>query len=252
MTNLLRFDLRLIEGCKQLVGVDEAGRGALAGPVVAAAVLLNTSYYRSERCRSHAGTVNDSKLLTHGRRKELFGYILNLRLEGHILAETGIASVEEIEKVNILGATRLAMRRALECLEKASGRALRLPKMDPIGPILTSSRGGEPGDVRIVVDGRPLRPFAYEHKAIVRGDGKSLAIALSSIMAKVTRDEIMCALGREFPHYGFAAHKGYGTAMHRNRLLWLGPSIAHRPKFLRKIFEPDCGTFQLNFNLQEN
>lgn len=235
MTSLRQFDLRLVAGYEGLIGVDEAGRGPLAGPVVSAAVWLSASFYQSGWCRRWSRFVNDSKLLTKSRRQELHGHILRLRDEGEILAESAMASVEEIEKLNILGATRLAMRRALEGMVKSSGGVLRLPEAGANNPLFNSTGDCLYG-VRIVVDGLPLRPFPYEHKAIVRGDGKSLAIALSSILAKETRDEMMRDLEREFPQYGFSAHKGYGTARHREALLRHGPSAAHRSKFLRKIF----------------
>ena len=234
MTSLRQFDMRLVAGCEGLIGVDEAGRGPLAGPVVSAAVLLSASFYRSGWCRRRSRLVNDSKLLTRSRREELCGDILRLREEGKILAEYAPASVEEIEELNILGATRLAMRRALEGLVEASGGAMRLPEAGENGPLFNSTGNG-PGGIRIVVDGLPLRPFPYEHEAIVRGDGKSLAIALSSILAKVKRDEMMRDLDREIPQYGFAAHKGYGTSRHREAIRKHGPSAAHRSKFLRKI-----------------
>ncbi len=234
MTSLRQFDLRLVAGYEGLIGVDEAGRGPLAGPVVSAAVWLNASFYRSGWCRHKSRLVKDSKLLTQSWRKELCGDILRLRDEGEILAESAVASVDEIEELNILGATRLAMRRAIEGLVEASGRALRLPEAGANNPLFNSTGDGV-GKIRIVVDGRPLRPFPYEHEAIVRGDGKSLAIALSSILAKETRDEMMRDLEREFPKYGFAAHKGYGTDRHREAIRKHGPSAAHRSKFLRKI-----------------
>lgn len=235
MTSLRQFDLRLVAGYEGLIGVDEAGRGPLAGPVVSAAVWLNASFYHSGWCCRWSRFVNDSKLLTKSRRQELHGHILRLRDEGEILAESAMASVEEIEKLNILGATRLAMRRALEGMVKSSGGVLRLPEAGANNPLFNSTGDCLYG-VRIVVDGLPLRPFPYEHKAIVRGDGKSLAIALSSILAKETRDEMMRDLEREFPQYGFSAHKGYGTTRHREALLRHGPSAVHRSKFLRKIF----------------
>ncbi len=230
------FDLREVRACHGLIGIDEAGRGALAGPVVAAAVLTNGLFYAGDWCRRHATSINDSKQLSARSRTEQFARMEWLMREHRILFASGVASVAEIESENILGATRLAMRRALEAA-LALGRIHRHPP-DPLFSHFDPPRllpGEGIADWKVLVDGRPMKSLGVTHKAIVDGDAKSLVIAMASIVAKVTRDRLMEALEVAAPGYGFARHKGYATKEHRDAILALGPSPHHRPLFLRSL-----------------
>jgi ribonuclease HII len=229
------FDLKQIYGFGSLIGVDEAGRGALAGPVVAAAVLVSLEFLEGRWAVGKSGRVNDSKQLTAAERTELWLEFEELVGQGQIHASHGIASVAEIERVNILGATKLAMRRALEGIYPVTAFA---PKVEPD---LFASEAEKAAfqpmvSCRILIDGLPLRHFPYPHQGVVSGDARSLCIAMASIIAKVTRDRLMDELDRVQPGYGFAQHKGYGTEEHREALLRLGRSAVHRDSFLRKLF----------------
>ncbi|MET0383175.1 MAG: ribonuclease HII [Burkholderiaceae bacterium] len=185
----LRFD-----GHVGLVaGVDEAGRGPLAGPVVAAAVILDDL--------KRIDGLNDSKQLSPAVRERLFDEIRACALAFSV-AE---ASVEEIDTINILQATMLAMKRAVE--------GLRLPPH------------------KVLVDGNRLPRLRFQAEAIVGGDAKVAAISAASILAKVTRDRLCVAHGQHYPQYGFAAHKGYGTAAHLAALDEHGPCAWHRRTF---------------------
>ncbi|MGH8019513.1 MAG: ribonuclease HII [Opitutaceae bacterium] len=227
------FDLRQIGGGHGLIGVDEAGRGALAGPVVAGAVLVNRSFLESDWCRRYAGVINDSKQLTPRDRVHLYTRMDWLRREGRILFAPGLASVAEIESENILGATKLAMRRAVEV-------ALEMGRIQPHPPDplfaphdpVTLQPGQCISDWLMLVDGKPMRDLGFMHRAIVEGDAKSLVIAMASIVAKVTRDRLMEALEVEVPGFFFARHKGYATHAHREALLALGPTLHHRKLFI--------------------
>ncbi|WP_419827995.1 ribonuclease HII [Sphingomonas sp.] len=179
-----------------VAGVDEAGRGPLAGPVVAAAVILDRG--------RHPRGMNDSKLLCPERRRDLAG---ELRLRARV--GVGIASVEEIDTINIYWATMLAMTRAVDAL-CATG---------PCEPAM------------VLVDGNRLPRWRYAAKAIVDGDALCLSIAAASIVAKHERDEMMRAADAEHPGYGWASNKGYGTRDHRDALARLGPSPLHRRSF---------------------
>ena len=180
-------------GITTLCGVDEAGRGPLAGPVCAAAVILPRGLV--------IPGLNDSKKLSEKRREALYGEITQKAL--HWAA--AFASVEEIEALNILGATYLAMNRAI------AGLGVEL------------------------IDGNRAKGVEHNCRCVVGGDGKCADIAAASIIAKVTRDRLMYELDEKFPGYGFAKHKGYGTAAHYTAIRELGPCEAHRPSFLRKM-----------------
>ena len=184
-------------GIRPVAGVDEAGRGPLAGPVVAAAVILPEGY--------SLDGLDDSKKLNHAKREELYA-----QLTGEVEVRYAIseASSEEIGHLNILRATHLAMRRSLDGLKE----------------------NGHP-PVHALVDGLPAKGLPVEQTALVGGDGLSLSIAAASILAKVTRDRIMEALDREFPQYGFAIHRGYATAEHLAMLKKHGPCPHHRLGF---------------------
>lgn len=180
-------------GYEAIAGVDEAGRGPLAGPVVAAAVILKPEVM--------IGNLNDSKQLSARAREELFEEVV---INAFAYGIAG-ASREEIDRLNIHAASMLAMTRALDRLS-----------MDP--------------DF-VLVDGFPIRDCPFEQKAIKGGDGLSMTIAAASILAKVSRDRIMVDLHREFPRYGFDRNMGYGTADHREAISKYGPCPAHRRSF---------------------
>ncbi len=231
---LRAYDLKQIRGYDSLIGVDEAGRGSFAGPVVAGAVLVTQGFLEGRWAVLRSGMVNDSKQLTAGERDTVYGEIDGLCREGLLHATVGSASAAEIEELNILGATKLAMRRALEC----------------IYPPESFERGDEPDlfstleirehfrprvNARILIDGLALKHFPYPHLGIVKGDGRSLCIAMASVVAKVTRDRMMDELDRKYPGYGFAQNKGYGTEEHRTAILSHGKCPEHRDTFLRKL-----------------
>lgn len=185
-------------GYKFVCGVDEAGRGPLAGPVCAAAVIL------PENCDIPG--LNDSKKLSEKKREQLFPIIK----EKAISFSVAFAEVEEIEEYNILNATFLAMNRAISSLDKKAEFALidgnRIPKECPV-PCLT----------------------------VVKGDSLSMSIAAASVLAKVTRDRLMLQLDEEYPQYNFKKHKGYGTAEHMELIRKFGPCACHRMSFLKKL-----------------
>ncbi len=240
------FDLKQIVGFDSLIGVDEAGRGALAGPVVAGAVLITKEFLEGRWALTKASRVNDSKLLTAAEREEIYVELNELVLAGHIHATHGEASVEEIESHNILGATKIAMRRALEGIYPPT---LFQRKTEP--DLFASEdeiRAFKPQvSARIVIDGLSLRNFPYPHTGIVKGDGRSLCIAMASIIAKVTRDRMMDRLELEVPGYGFGQHKGYGTEEHRGAVLRIGRCRHHRDLFLRKLMGGRMDPAQMDF-----
>lgn len=184
-------------GIRPVAGVDEAGRGPLAGPVVAAAVILPEGYALEG--------LDDSKKLTPAKREELYDRITAHSEIRYAIAE---ASSREIGRLNILRATHLAMQRSL---------------------VLLKENGHPP--THALVDGLPAKGLPVEQTALVGGDGLSLSIAAASILAKVTRDRIMEELDREFPQYGFALHRGYATADHLAMLRLHGPCPHHRLGF---------------------
>ena len=187
---------------KIVVGVDEAGRGPLAGPVVAGAVIVIQDFPELQE-------INDSKKLTEKKRERLFEAI-----EKNCIVGIGIASEKEIDEMNILNATFLAMRRAINQVTEKSAFDI------------------------VLVDGNHLiREYEGEQECIVKGDSKSLAIATASIVAKVTRDRMLCEIAKEFPEYEFEKHKGYGTRKHREILLEKGACKYHRKTFLKKILK---------------
>jgi ribonuclease HII len=173
-------------------GVDEAGRGPWAGPVVAAAVILDA------QCIPQG--LNDSKKLTEAKREALFGPIMKAASVG-----VGIVDAQEIDEINILQATYKAMAKAISALTTPPSLAL--------------------------IDGNRAPPLSICTQTIIGGDAKCLAIAAASIIAKVTRDRLMHRYDRQFPGYGFAQHKGYGTVLHAAALQKLGPCPIHRRSF---------------------
>src|SRR5579871_61483 len=186
------YEARVLKTVNGLVaGIDEAGRGPLAGPVVAAAVILN-------RAKIPKG-LNDSKQLSAERRDELFSHIMFSALA------VGVASVDEIDLINIRQATHMAMARAVRALKFQPAFAL--------------------------VDGNDAPALPCPCDTIIEGDAKSVSIAAASIIAKVTRDRLMATLHGEYPRYGWLRNKGYGTAEHRAALARFGPTPHHRRSF---------------------
>ena len=183
------------EGYPIVCGVDEAGRGPLCGPVVAAAVILPKGLYLEG--------LNDSKKLTEKKRELLFDQIC----ENAIAYAIGESSVEEINETNILEATLLAMRRAISALNIKPDMAL--------------------------IDGNISRNFDIPARPVIHGDAISPSIAAASILAKVTRDRACIELDKAYPQYNIAKHKGYGTKVHMEALKKYGPSPIHRTKFIR-------------------
>lgn len=245
------FDLKQIYGFSGLIGVDEAGRGALAGPVVAGAVLVSQEFLESRWATTRSGRVNDSKQLTAEERQELWAEFQTLGAERQIQAHFGVASVEEIEHFNILGATKLAMRRALEGIYPAA--AFQHQAEPDLFASVDEIAAFQPKvSCRVLVDGLALRNFAYPHDGIINGDARSLSIAMASIIAKVTRDRLMTELDTHFPGYGFAQHKGYSTDEHRDALLKLGRCAHHRDLFLRKLFSHRVDPAQMDLLASED
>jgi ribonuclease HII len=192
----LRHERKLrAQGLARIAGIDEAGRGPLAGPVVAAAVMLPDKFRHK--------TLTDSKQLSAAHREEIYQEIT---CRDGVHWAVSVVEVEEIDRINILRATHQAMRRAVIALAVTPEHAL--------------------------IDGLPVRPFPIEHTALVGGDARSFSIAAASVIAKVTRDRIMVALDAQHPGYEFAQHKGYGTALHLARLRAHGPCPIHRKTFL--------------------
>ena len=185
-------------GCKHICGVDEAGRGPLAGPVCAAAVIL------PEGCIIEG--VNDSKKLTEKKREALFDVII----ETAVSCSIAFGTVEEIERDNILAATMNTMRRAVEGLSVKADFAM--------------------------IDGNRVPKLDIPARCIVGGDAKSMSIAAASILAKVSRDRLMLRYAEQYPEYAFEKHKGYGTKLHVERILEYGECPIHRPSFLKKIY----------------
>lgn len=184
-----------LSGFLYVAGVDEAGRGPLAGPVVAGAVILPDIV-------EGLNGLNDSKQLTGAKRERLFMTLLECE---QVVCSVGLASVEEIDQLNILRATHLAMARAVDGLTQKADFCL--------------------------VDGLPVKGLSIPHRAIVKGDCRSLSIAAASVLAKVTRDRMMIEADIVYPQYGFAKHKGYGTKAHMEALRRYGPCPLHRRSF---------------------
>jgi ribonuclease HII len=247
---LRAFDLKHLTDVSSLIGVDEVGRGALAGPVVAGAVLVTRDFLECRWALTKSGRVNDSKQLTAAQRDELWAEFDALVQQGLIHATVGVADVAEIEQFNILGATKLAMRRAIEGIYPPSAFEQKT-EPDLFTPPEVVAAFQPTVSCRVLIDGLPLRRFPYPHHAIVNGDARSLSIAMASIVAKVTRDRLMSELEGGFPGYGFAQHKGYGTPEHCEALLKLGRCVHHRDLFLRKLFAQRMDPGQLELLMAE-
>lgn len=198
----LFYENKYISQGKNLIcGVDEAGRGPLAGPVCAAAVIMPEGLIIEG--------VNDSKKLTAKKREKLFDIIKNEA----VCYSVAFASASEIDEINILNATHLAMTRAVEGLEK-------VPEV-------------------VLVDGNSLPKWYYNSEAIVKGDAVCHSIACASILAKVSRDRLMLLEAEKYPQYSFEKHKGYGTKVHVQAIKEYGPCPIHRKTFLKKILKTD-------------
>lgn len=241
------FDLKQIAGVNGLIGVDEVGRGAFAGPVVAAAVLVTRDFLESRWAVTKSGRVNDSKVLTAEQRQELWTEFEKLVTAGQIHAHYGTATVEEIEQLNILGATKLAMRRALETIYPPEAFMPERTEPDLFSTVEERTSFAPTVSARVIIDGLALRNFPYPHRAFVDGDARSLCIAMASIVAKVARDRMMIDYDTKFPGYGFAQHKGYGTEEHREAVLRLGRCTLHRESFLRKLLAVRVDPAQMHF-----
>ncbi len=215
-----------------VVGVDEAGRGCLAGPVVAGCVILPAVFFTDSGNRKITEEINDSKQFNEGKREDLFRRIQRLIDRSKIYGAIGCASVDEIEERNIVGATCLAMARAME---SASARSRGIWSPLIIEEDLFAREDRVKTEWAVLVDGRPMKKLVYQHLGLVKGDTISLAVAMSSILAKVSRDQWMKKLAMEFPDYGFASNKGYGTPVHLKALNKYGITKHHRPRFLRSL-----------------
>lgn len=187
------------EGYNVICGVDEAGRGPLAGPVYAAAVILPDGL-------ENLG-INDSKKMSEKKREQLFDIVV----ENAIAYGVGFSTEKEIDEINILNATFLAMKRAVEAM-------------------------GVKPDL-VLVDGNRKPGTGYEELTIVKGDAKSISIAAASILAKVSRDRYMRQLSEKYPEYEFDRHKGYGTKLHYEKIEKYGILPDHRRSFLKKILD---------------
>ena len=185
------------EGYGLIAGVDEAGRGPLAGPVYAAAVILPDD--------ARLDGINDSKKLSEKKREELFEKITKIAVSYAIFA----VDEKEIDEINILNATYMAMNGAVEKLN--------------IKPDY------------VIVDGNSIKGLEYPHETVVKGDAKSISVAAASILAKVSRDRYITKMAEEYPQYGFEKHKGYGTKAHTDAILEYGISPIHRKTFLKKL-----------------
>lgn len=184
-------------GFSLIAGVDEAGRGPLAGPVFAAAVIMSEDKYIPD--------IKDSKKLSEKKREQVFEYIIN-NADYYSVASVG---EREIDEINILNATHKAMNAAVDSLA--------------VTPDF------------VLIDGNSIKNMALPHETVVKGDAKVFCIAAASILAKVSRDRYILRLAEKYPEYGFEKHKGYGTAQHIEALKKYGPCPIHRKSFLKKI-----------------
>ena len=219
-------DRRLTADGRLLLGVDEVGRGCLAGPVVAASVQLDQAFFASRTRRSVCLEMRDSKQLSAERREALSAQMHVWRDKCLLNFAIAEGSVAEIEQLNILEANTLAMRRTLE-------------KLLPEGADWKSENAP-----RILIDGRPVKRLGFPHEAIVKGDDISLVIAMASILAKVYRDHLMTHACATYSAYQFSQNKGYGSETHRAALQEIGPCPLHRMSFLQKILSDPASNLQ--------
>lgn len=226
--NLLDYDKQFFDkGYENIIGADEAGRGPLAGPVIAGAVWLSHNFLKANVTEKAVLQFQDSKLLSETQREEAFKLLQEWQTERILKFAYGESSVAEIERGNILYATTLAFRRALENLQAQLD--FELPSQE------TLLQKSDPNKVYIMVDGYRFKRLLYLHTGLVKGDRTSFCIAAASIVAKVVRDHKMCEIAKLYPQYDFQENKGYGTAKHIEALKTFGPCEAHRLSFLKKI-----------------
>ena len=207
------LDATYCEGRLGLVGVDEVGRGAIAGPVVAVALLVEAAFYKEQFDPEALALIQDSKALTPHSREVAFQHLKRWQSQNYLTWALGYTRPATVDRLNVFHATALAMRHALDLLRKNS-----------------------PADFSkylVLIDGLPMPSLPYEHLALPQADTKSFAVAGASIVAKLTRDARM-ARHAQAPLYGFGQHKGYGTSGHFRALKLHGPSAAHRRSFLAK------------------
>ncbi len=278
---LIDFDRHAIQNYAGLIGIDEAGRGALAGPVVAAAVWLSSDFLKNIKLDGLLAKVNDSKQLSPDLREGIFQVILELEAKQSLCYSYAMRESQAIDASNILRTTQEAMA---ECLLKLHKEADKLEKeflakepraldeenaqnntelslsfCDSFGYIAENDSEGlfskphkgakAQKPARILIDGSPLKNIPYPHTTLVKGDTQSFAIALASIVAKVKRDRYMRECQKDYPHFSFSEHKGYGTAHHREEILQFGPSPLHRASFLKKLYKEQEKPLQTEFAL---
>lgn len=195
-----------------IIGIDEAGRGPLAGPVAVGAVrIVKEAYHHEALFALFGGILKDSKKMTEKRREAAFARMLELQHEGVLVFNVSLASNEAIDEYGIVPSICGAVRESLERLHD------------------------RPEEMTILLDGGLKAPARYTHQeTIVRGDDKEPAIMLAALAAKVTRDRLMCQLAEQYPAYGFERHKGYGTKVHQEAIVAHGPCPIHRKTFLKK------------------
>jgi ribonuclease HII len=205
----IAFDREMLAGGTHLIGVDEAGRGPLAGPVIVCGTEIGHDFLQQIENFPQLSSVNDSKKLSPEKRKALFCHLFALRKQGFIRFTIASRGHSVIDRINILEATIAAMG-------------------DAIARLIS------PG-AKVLIDGNPLKHLPFHHLGIVRGDGKSFCIAMASIIAKVIRDRIMDFFGKKYPQYGFEKHRGYGTAAHIAAIEHYGLSPIHRRTFVKSF-----------------
>ncbi|MDR0740138.1 MAG: ribonuclease HII [Puniceicoccales bacterium] len=218
MNERIVFDRKILADGTHLIGIDEAGRGPLAGPVIVCGTRISYDFLQQIANFPRLSRVDDSKKLSSAKREALFRYLFELRKQGFIRFTIASRGHEMIDKINILEATTVAMG-------------------DVIARLIS------PG-TKVLIDGNPLKHLQFQHFGIVKGDSKSFCIAMASIIAKVTRDRIMDSFGKKYPQYGFEKHKGYGTAAHIAAIGRYGLSPIHRKTFCEKFqtFRTDKNT----------
>ncbi|MDR2769364.1 MAG: ribonuclease HII [Puniceicoccales bacterium] len=223
--NLLNYDAQFLSfENNSLIGVDEAGRGALAGPVAAGAVWISAEFLKQHQRDPNILLIQDSKQLSAKRRLQAFEWLQVWQKEGGLRFASAEGSVTEIDVGNIAYATKLAFRRVLETIQSLAHLTLN-----------NTTNAHFINAPQVLIDGYHLKNFAYDHKNIVKGDQKSFCIAAASIVAKVTRDFLMEQLSVRYPYYYLSINKGYGTRQHRHALVRYGASDMHRRSFLSKI-----------------
>jgi len=215
-TLLQEHDIQLTEKHEGLIGVDEVGRGALAGPVFVVACYIKSGFFKVDSNIELTLNFRDSKRMSKNKRDVAFEIINELKNQGWVDYVIATSSVEVIESKNISGATRQAFTDAL---------------------IRLTNNLENVTDYLILIDGNPLKDFLFPHESMVRGDDRSLVVSMASILAKVSRDRYMEELACNFPGYLWEQNKGYGTYLHRNAIKKIGASSQHRMLFLRKILK---------------